>query len=189
MTLADLLTTLDTGGALPARRVKDLKTSIKYLAEALGAASPEQCPVDAACREEAHWAKALETHFAALTASGRRISAVTMRNTRNNLRVIFRVAEAHGLLQAPLPPRLPSSRGRRAFQRQQRETSPYQTTYVGSAGPRRFSLPQAQWPPQVQAGWRDYQARCGFRLRATTLYSYTTHLATYLKLSHEYRRA
>ena len=53
----------------------------------------------------------------------------TRRNTRNNLRVVFRLAEAHGLLAAPLPPRLLAKPQAQAFQRQQRETAPYQTTY------------------------------------------------------------
>src|SRR4051794_12188517 len=106
MTLADLLTDLTTRGALPAKRVKDHRTSIKYLATALGHASPEQCPVADACREEARWLQALETHFATLTGQGRTISGTTRRNTRNNLRVLFRQAEAHGLLQVPLPSRL-----------------------------------------------------------------------------------
>ena len=44
MTLADLLTTLETRGALPASRVKDLKTSLRYLAAALGQASPGAVP-------------------------------------------------------------------------------------------------------------------------------------------------
>lgn len=44
MTLADLLTALETRGALTASRVKDMKTSLRYLAVALGSASLEQCP-------------------------------------------------------------------------------------------------------------------------------------------------
>ena len=55
MTLADLLTTLETRGALPASRAKDMKTSLRYLAAALGHATPEQCPVDDACRDPATW--------------------------------------------------------------------------------------------------------------------------------------
>jgi hypothetical protein len=180
MTLADLLTELGTHGALPASRVKDLKTSLRYLASALGQPSLEACPVADACRDPTAWTGALETHFQALMAQGRTISAATRRNTRNNLRVAFRLAEERGLIKTPLPPRLLSSRGRRVFLRQQRATAPYQTTYANQTGPRRFTLPQAQWPPEIQAGWRDYQARCGFRLRATTLHSYATHLATYL---------
>jgi hypothetical protein len=180
MTLAELLTQLETRSALPASRVKDHKTSIKYLATALGHASPEQCSVDAACREPATWTDALETHFQALEAQGRTISAVSRRNTRNNLRVVFRLAAAHGLLTAPLPPRLLTSRGRRLFLRQQQETAPYQTTYRQQTPTHRFTLPQAQWPPDIARGWRDYQARCGFRMRETTFQSYATHLATYL---------
>src|SRR5262245_35930476 len=106
MTLADLLTTLETKATLPTSRVKDLKTSLRYLASALGHANLEQCPVDAAMHEEATWHGALETHFQALTAQGRTISAATRRNTRNNVRVVMRLAETHGLLSTPLPSRL-----------------------------------------------------------------------------------
>jgi hypothetical protein len=180
MTFADLITTLATQGALPASRVKDVKTSLNYLASALGHTSPEQTTVDAACLDPATWGAALETHFADLETQGRIISAITRRNTRNNLRAVFRLAEERGLLKAPLPPLLVTSRGRRAFHRQQKETAPYQATYRNQPGPRRFSLPQAAWPPDIQAGWREYQARCGFRLRETTFRSYTTHMATYL---------
>src|SRR5262247_1943773 len=106
MTLADLLTTLETQAALPASRVKDMKTSLRYLAHALGHATLAQCPVDAACRDPATWTPLLETHFQALETQGRTISAETRRNTRNNLRVVFRQAEEHRLLPAPLPARL-----------------------------------------------------------------------------------
>jgi integrase len=180
MTLADLLTELDTRGTLSASRAKDIKTSLRYLSTALGQPSLEQCPVDAACREPATWAQALEDHFRVLTAQGRTISAATRRNTRNNLRVVFRLAEAHGLLAAPLPPRLLSKPRRGVFERQQRETSPYQTTYSPQTGPRYFGLPQDAWPPDIQAGWRAYQAQCGLRLRESSFRTYKKGLATYL---------
>ena len=112
--------------------------------------------------------------------SGRSLSASTRRNTRNNLRVLFRLAEAHGLLAEPLPPQLLTRPQRVAFENQLRETSPYQATYYLQTGPRRFGLPQAEWPPSVQAGWRDYQARCGLRLRATSFKTHTKSMATYL---------
>jgi hypothetical protein len=180
MTLADLLATLQSRALVPASRAKDLKTSLRYLAHALGYPDLDQCPVDAVCREEATWAKALETHFAALTASGRVISAVTMRNTRNNCRVTFRLAEAHGLLTAPLPPRLLTQSSRTAFRRQQQETAPYRTSYSPQTGPRYFSLPQAEWPPDITEGWQRYRAKCGLRLRETTFRTYAKRLATYL---------
>jgi hypothetical protein len=177
MTFADLFTALDTRGVLT--RAKDKKTSLRYLVAALGQSTLEQCPVDAACREEATWAAALETHFATLTAQGRTISAATRRNTRNDLRVLFRLAEAHGLLTAPLPERLLAKPLRKAYLHQQKATAPYQTTYKHQAR-RRYWLPQAAWPSDIQAGWRTYQAKCGLRLRETTLRSYAIGLMCYL---------
>ena len=179
MMLSALLTTLVSHGALPASRAKDCKTSLRYLAEALGQESLETCPVDTACREDATWAQALETHFATLEARGKTLSAATRRNTRNNVRVIFRLAEAHGLLTAPLPPRLLTKPPRLAFERQQRATAPYQTTYALRTGPRHFGLPQAQWPPEIAQGWQTYQALAALRLRETTLKNYARYLTIY----------
>ena len=179
MTLADLLTTLETRGALPASRVKDLKTSIKYLAHALGHASPEQCPVDAACREEATWAKALETHFATLETQGRTISAVTRRNTRNNLRVVLTAAEAHGLLTAPLPPRLlarpasvrtsDASSGRRPPTRPPMEPSSATATACRSA----------QWPARYSRAGGPTARPAACASGRTSFRSYVKILETY----------
>jgi hypothetical protein len=179
-TLADLLTTLETHGALPASRAKDCKTSLKYLATALGHPSLAQCPVDVACRDPGTWLAALETHFAALTAQGRTISGATARNTRHNVRTVFRLAEAHGLLKEPLPSQLLPRPRRDRFLRQQALTTPYASTYRPQTGPRHYGLPQEQWPPDIQDGWRTYLAKCGHRLRERTLRSYTNYLATYL---------
>ena len=160
--------------------MKDLKTSLRYLAAALGQPSLEQCPVDAACRDPDHWGAALETHFATLTAKGRTISQGTRRNTRNNLRVLFRQAEAHGLLEAPLPPRLLKKTRRVGWSRQRDDSAPYQTTYRVQTGPRRFGVPQPQWPPDIQEGFRAWRAQCGLRLRAVTFRGYVRALSLYL---------
>jgi hypothetical protein len=179
MTFADLLTALEIRAALRASRAKDCKTSLRYLAAALGQPSLEQCPVDAACRDPARWDAALEAHFATLTAQGRTISAVTRRNTRNNLRLVFRLAAAHGLMPGVhLPPALLRKPPRRAFRRQIQATSPYKTTYQRHEGGR-YHLPQAAWPPDIQAGFRAYLARAGRRLRESTLGTYVRSLATF----------
>jgi hypothetical protein len=179
MTLADLLTALETRGALAPGRAKDMKTSLRYLAHALG--HPDlACPVDAACRDPATWMEALETHFAALETGGRTMSALTRRNSRNNLRTIFRLADEHGLLKVSLPPRLLMKPKRADFERQQLATAPYQTTYRSQAGPRHFGLPQAEWPPDIQVGWREYQTRCGLRIREETFRTYARTLQIYL---------
>src|SRR4029450_2519988 len=101
MTLADMLPGIDPHDTLPASRLKDCQTSLRYLAQALGYPNPEQCPVGDACGDPATWTEALETPFTTLTAQRRTTSAPPRRNTRNNLRVVFRLAEARGLLQAP----------------------------------------------------------------------------------------
>jgi hypothetical protein len=179
MTLADVLTELATCGTLPPSRVPAMKTSLKYLAAALGSGNPEQCPADAACRQEAMWAKALETHFATLETQGRTISAYTRRNTRNDIRKVFKLAETHGLLHVALPSLLlPRPDNREAFRRSQRATAPYKTTYGDHRGGS-YWLPQAQWPPDIQEGWRIYRAACGGRIRETSFQSYAKLLETY----------
>ena len=178
MTFDDLLRILEDRAALP--RAAQLLTSLRYLAAALGYERLDACPVDDACREEATWNARLEAHFQTQAQAGRRVSASTRRNTRNNLRVLFRHAEAHGLLAAPLPPQILTKAKRVAFQETQRATNPYQSTYYVQTGPRRFGLPQAQWPAEIQAGWRDYQAKCGLSLRESTFKTHTKSMMTYL---------
>ena len=178
MTFADLLARLETHAALPPSRMKDCKTSIKYLAAALGHASPEQCPLDTACRDPATWTTALETHFQALETQGRTISATTRRNTRNNLRVLFRQAEAHGLLTASLPSRLLAKPRLEDWRRQQLATNPYPETYRGSRNS--YTLPDAQWPPQIAQAWQEYRTRCGVRIRETSFYAYRIQMRMYL---------
>jgi hypothetical protein len=180
MTFAELLQALEARSALSASRVKDIKTSMRYLASALGYGSLEQCPVGDACQDPATWTAALETYFATLTAQGRTMSASTRRNTRNNLRVVFRLAEEEGLLAHPLPSRLLTKPNRTQFEQEQLKTAPYHATYHPPSGPRRFGLLQAQWPEDIVQGWREYRARVGLRLRETTLRANASRLVSYL---------
>jgi hypothetical protein len=180
MTVADLLTNLVNRRALRSGGVSNIKTSLGYLARALGHARLDQCPVGETCREPDAWLPALETHFQALTDQGRSLSAATRRNTRNNLRVFFRAAAAEGLLAAPLPAPLLAKPKRVPFLAQQRATAPYQATYHPQACPRRYGIPRAAWPPDIVAGWQDYQARCDGRVRETTFQDYTKLVSLYL---------
>jgi integrase len=183
MTLADLVPTLISRDALSTKQVKrakDYQTALRYLAAALGHASPSECSVDAAIQDGNAWLKALASHWETLAAQGRTISASTMRNTRNSLRVVFRAAEAAGLLAAPLPAPLLTRRPRRVFTALQRATAPYRATYHPTTGPRHFWLAQDEWPTDIQAGWQDYQALCDGRIRETTFHTYMEHLRAYL---------
>jgi hypothetical protein len=180
MMLADLLATLGTQGALKKSRVPAMKTSLGYLAKALGHSSPEECPADAALSQEGTWAKALEDHWRTLETPDRTISAYTRRNVRNDIRKVFKLASASGLLKAPLPERLlPRPAKRDVFRRAQEASTPYTATYRNQ-GSRRYWLPQAQWPPDIVQGFQAYRARCGLRLRETTFESYVKCLSTYL---------
>jgi len=183
MTFTELLDTLQNRDALRPSRAKDVKTSLRYLAEALGYDRVEACPVGDACREEARWGAALDAHFQARQAQGRGLSLATERNTRNNIRVAFRLADAHGLLAEPLPLPLPVPLRpkplRSVVEAEARTTAPYQTTYRPT-GPRHYGLPIAQWPPEILEGWAAYQEACGVRLRDTSFKTYEKSMATYL---------
>ena len=177
MTLAEILTALAVR-VLP--RPSQKKTSLRYLASALGATSLDACPVDGAWRDPGQWEAMLETHFQMLTTQGRTISASTRRNTRNDIRVVLRAAEAHGLLQAPCPVVLRAKPNRIEFQLQQRATSPYRGTYRPGSPPRYYRLIEAQWPADIRAGWRTYRRKWGLRIRQTTVQAYVGRLETYL---------
>jgi integrase len=179
MTFAELLTMLEGRNALPASRVKDLKTSLRYLAAALGYQGLDDATVDDACRDPLRWTAALDARYRHLEAQGRVISVVSRRNNGSNLRLVFRVAGEQGLLAAPLPQPLLTKPRRVDFQRAQRATAPYQSTYHPQ-GPRRYGLPKAEWPAHVRAEWDAYLAHSEWRLRQTTFATYEKAMATYL---------
>jgi hypothetical protein len=179
MTMAELFATLVARGALPAVRVKDIKTSLTYLAQALGYPSADQCPVDAALPDAETWLAALASHFTALTAQGRTLSSKTRSNTRNNVRVLFRAAAAQRLVVAPQPSSLLPKPKRRAFEDHWRDTFPYQSSYRPK-GPRHFGLPYQEWPPEIQAGWQRYVAQCDLSIRQVRLDANVVHLTLYL---------
>ena len=173
MTFADLFAALETRGVL--RRAAVKKSYLKTLAMALGSPSLETCVVETAYREEATWLGRLEAHFDARTAMGHPVSLYTRRNTKSELRGLFRLADQHGLLPAPLPPSLLTVTTRQAFERELKKTSPYKHPHNGE----RYGLRQAAWPPDIQAGWQAYRVACGRRIRETTMAGYAKCLETY----------
>jgi hypothetical protein len=178
MTFADMLTTLETRGALTPSRVKDVKTSLRYLARALGYAGLDVAPVDETCKDPAHWTSTLESYFDTLEAGGQTISALTRRNSRNNLRVVFRAAETQGLLPTRLPSRLLQPPTRTEFERLRGATTPYPATYRGKTR-HCYRLPLHQWSPAMIQGWQAYQAKCGLRIRESSFRTYQGQLESY----------
>ena len=176
MTLAELFTTVASRGLLP-KRAAAKQSSLRHLAKALGYPTLDSAPVGEACRDPAQWAAAMKTYFATQRSEGKTMTAHNCDNIMTDLRSFFKLADAHGLLTAPLPvPLLKRVAGRVAFERQQRGTSPYQATY----GPKvRYRLPQAQWPAGIARGWQDYIDILDRRLRASTLGNYADKLETF----------
>ena len=115
-----------------------------------------------------------------LETQGKTISASTRRNTRNDLRGIFRLAAAHGLLPVPLSTRLLDKPRREAFRLQAQATAPYRETYRLPAASRIYGLPQAQWPPDIAQGWLDYRASCPIGRRETTFRAHAHRLENYI---------
>jgi hypothetical protein len=178
MTLMDLLTTMDTQGHIPASRVKDLKTSLRYLAHALGHATMDQCQEPTFRIAPSLWQQKLDTHFSVLAQQGKTISPHTIRNTRNNLRFFFRTAEAAGLL--PLPDRLPQlPLTRQAHERTARSTSPLHSIRVHYTRTP-YRLPLDQWPADIQTAWSTYRATRELQVRKSTFALHVDSLSSYL---------
>jgi hypothetical protein len=175
MTFAELFATLASRGVFK-KRAPAIKSSLRHLARALGAPTLELCEVSAACRDPAQWTAALATYL--LTAGKKEgpVGAKNQSNIRNDLRVFFRLAEASGLLAAPLPPRLLKLSQRKAFEDKAGKASPYYETYRPKG---RYRLIEADWPSDIQEGWHDYKDKCKGKIRPVTHEGYVRRLATF----------
>ena len=97
MTLAGLFTTLESRGLIP-KRAAAKQSSLRHLAKALGYPALDRCPVGEACRDPARWTAAMKTYFAALREQGKTMTAHNCDNILTDLRSVFRLADAQGLL-------------------------------------------------------------------------------------------
>ena len=175
MTLAELFTTLHSRGLIP-KRAPAKQSSLRHLAKALGYPTLERCPVGEACRDPARWTAAMKTYFATQREQGKTMTAHNCDNILTDLRGLLKLADAQGLLTAPLPVPLLTASRRRAFERQRRGTSPYQGTWGHKP---RYRLSRAQWPADIQRGWQDYTDILDRRLREKTLEGYVALLETF----------
>jgi Phage integrase family len=175
MTFAELFTTLHARGLIP-KRAPAKQSSLRHLAKALGYPTLESAPVGEACRDPARWTDAMKTYFVTLREQGRTMTAHNCDNILTDLRGLLKLADAQGLLTAPLPVRLLTTSKRKEFERQKRGASPYQDTYRRKVP---YRLPQAQWPADIQGGWQDYTDRLDRRLRENTLEKYVFLLETF----------
>jgi hypothetical protein len=133
MTLQELSDTLLP--SFPPSVQKDVKTAVRVLAKALQCPDPQQCPLDQFNRPLPSLYRLIES---VLIAQGK--GPHTIRNTKNHLSRLFRLAEKQQLFSlVPLPP----------TPRYALDTRPFRP---GSDGARNNGtyLPVADWPPDLQ---------------------------------------
>ena len=164
MTLTEVLEATITQARISASRQKDLKTSIRYLAKALGKDAPARCCDADFLVPEPIWKQQLNTYFGSLTPLP---STHTVRNTRNNLRYLFRQAHAYGIIH-------PVQRNATV------EQPPWESPYTSHYKRRGFWLPIADWPPAVRAGWQHYCHKRQVNVRASTLAMNERFLKSYI---------
>jgi hypothetical protein len=119
---------------------KDLKTAVRYLAQALGAADASRCSLDSSNRPLPELCRALKAH---LRAEGK--GHATIRNVNNHVRRMFRLAEAKSLFK--LIPSTPPERLVKGH-RPRRPGSP--VMHDGT------NLPMRYWPRPTQMAFSAF---------------------------------
>jgi hypothetical protein len=175
MTLTELLAHVVRQGHIRPRRLKDFKTSLRYLAQALGTDRPERCGEKIFLAVD--WKTRLNAYFDGLTPPP---SPHTVRNTRNNLSALFRQARALGLLPPagglPAPAPLTAAQQRDLM----RQHAPYPRRFAGYGSGGVYGIPRDQWPPAVRQQWQAYCEERALHLRRATLHTQERLLASYL---------
>jgi hypothetical protein len=133
MTLNDLTEQLYS--QFPTSVQKDLKTAIRVLAQALNYADPKSCPLEACLQPLPALYQIIET---SLISQGK--GPHTIRNTKNNLSRLFRLAETQNLFS--LVPAMPTRRFK--FGGAPKRADGSHSRNDGSHLPRRL------WPPEVE---------------------------------------
>jgi hypothetical protein len=174
MTLTEVFARVTAQQALRPSRIKDVQTSLRYLARALGAADPAACAADVL--EAPDWKARLNRYLETLQPPP---SGHTVRNTRNNLSWLARQARALGLLGAPAAA-APAPPTRTAQRRRWRQQARFPQLYAAGTPDGRYSRPRAAWPPAIRAWWEAYCAARALEVRPATLETYERSLSAYL---------
>jgi hypothetical protein len=184
MMLTDLLDAVAATGSLrprnplarPDSQLPSYKTSIGYLARALGCPDAQHCPQGTFARSQEELRHALDIYLGSLNPPP---TSHTIRNTRYNIRTLFKKAYDAHILQSHdyLPP---SSLTDDALRKADRTTSPYKQHY----GHKPYSLCQTHWPVDIRAHWDQYALETRRTIRPATLNMRTKCLSNYLGYFH-----
>jgi hypothetical protein len=171
MTLSELLNQVSAQDTIPPSRLKDLKTAVRYLARASGAASPDLIPhAETLAR---HYRTTVQSYFASMTPQP---SPHTIRNVLNNLSFLFRRAYSLGLI-ATFTHR--PERTRRDAIAEADRTSPYKRRKPGD----KYACPFHEWPEAIQKEWTRYSESKKFEIRLPTQEKYQRCLSEFIGYS------
>jgi hypothetical protein len=180
MTLAELFQTIVDRQTFPPSQVKTIQTSIRYLATALSATDPAHCHLVPERLSLDAWLSAIDTYFLYREKGGQPVGRITARNTRSNLRRVHRAATAQALFTVPSQPTVITSGARQEFEAKRDATALYHDSYHPTGSPRKYGLQQRDWPADVQAGWRAYNADVNPAIRQVTRNKHATIVCLYL---------
>jgi hypothetical protein len=127
---------------LPASIATNLKTAIKVLAQALGYQDPSHCPQEAFTRPLPDLYRVIEAHLVTQSKSD-----ITIRNTKNYLSRMFRLAASTHLLETPAP------HLRRQVRRRERAHRPGGKYSINTGR----TLPYRQWPLALQRAFAAFE--------------------------------
>jgi integrase len=165
----ELVQMLRARGVIAASRIKDVKTSLQKLADA------SQVPLKSLDLSAiaSTYEDTLKTYFAELTPPA---SPSTQRNTRQNLRQLYRLLDESAVLPRDRR-RTPSTRqSLRAMRTEIVQTSPYKSHYNRG----RYGVPQKEWPADIAQQWQRYCVSRALDMRETTRVGYDGWLACYV---------
>jgi hypothetical protein len=165
-----LLKSLVSRGRLPASRVKDIRTSLSKLADAVGS-DIDDLDLTAV---ESTYPESLHTYFAEHTPDA---SPSTKRNTAQNLKQFYRLLHETGVLQTTPPPMMKRFT-RRSLRIERRKNSPYRRRTSAVMPP--YQRRPEQWPAAIREPWERYCASRTFDIRATTLDLYRRQITPYI---------
>jgi hypothetical protein len=163
MTLSELFDMVQQQATISSSRLKDIKTSLRYLAKAFGAEGPERCHEKhfLTCR----WKNVLDAYFVSLQAQGQLISPHTVRNTRNNLSFLFRQASELKIFDFLIA--LPQIMSREQALQTSYDSSPYRQHWLALRPNYRMKI--KDWPPVIKAGWDAYTQERRLHVRESYL--------------------
>jgi hypothetical protein len=170
MTMNELVEQLCEQGSIKPSRAKDLKTSIRYLADAVDATATAITDVESL---ESSYKSLLKSYFASLKPLP---SPYTVRNSLNNLSFLYRTARAAGLIHAV--PLRPTTRTMEQSIHEAAHTSPYRERTMLCLQPYRPHV--EEWPDAFREPWLAYRASRALTIRPVTIYRYEQLLRAYI---------